>query len=251
MKPSLISCIIPVFNGERYLAEALESALRQTCAPFEVIIADDGSIDSTADIAARYDAPVRYLKQENLGAAAARNLGLRAASGEFVAFLDADDLWHVEKLARQTERFQRRPGLDLCIAHLQNFWITELTAEKNRFEKHRLTEVLPGYVTSTLLARRSVFERVGEFNAALRLGDGTDWFLRAAEHGATMELLPDVLVYRRMHENNISMEAGSRRMTAAMQNAQLIAIKASLDRRRQEGSAVRALDLPTSRGLRG
>ena len=245
MKSSSISCIIPVFNGERYLPEAVESALSQTCPPFEIIIADDGSTDGTAEIAARYGARVRYVKQENSGAAAARNLGLRAARGEFIAFLDADDLWHVEKLARQMARFQQRPELDLCIAHLQNFWIPELATEKSRFEGHRLAEVLPGYVTSTLLARRQLFERIGEFNAGLRLGDGTDWFLRAAEHGAVMELLPDVLLYRRMHEHNISMEAGSRRMTAAMQNAQLGAVKASLDRRRRRNQNV-PLKFPTS-----
>lgn len=129
-----ISCIIPVFNGERYLAEAVESILAQTYPPCEVIIADDGSTDGTAEIATGYSARVRHVRQENLGAAAARNLGLHAAVGEFVAFLDADDLWHVEKLARQVARFRQRPELDFCISHLQNFWIPELATEKARFE---------------------------------------------------------------------------------------------------------------------
>jgi glycosyltransferase involved in cell wall biosynthesis len=247
MECALISCVVPVFNGERYLAETLKSIFAQSWRPLEVIVVDDGSTDGTPEIVASHGASVRYLKQSNSGAAAARNLGVRAASGEFIAFLDADDLWHSEKLARQIDVFQQRPELGLCLTHLQNFWITELAPEKNRFEGHRLADVLPGYVTQTLLARRSLFEHVGEFNVDFRLGDATDWFLRTAEAGAIMELLPDVLVYRRMHETNISMEPGSRRMTATMQNAQLAAVKASLDRRRSRNSGVASLKFPTSK----
>ena len=234
MTPSLISCIVPVFNGEIYLAEALGSILNQTYGPLEIIVADDGSTDGTAALASRHSARVRYVWQPNSGAAAARNLGLTAAKGEFVAFLDADDLWHPDKLTRQSNCFQDHPELDLCVTHLQNFWIPELENEKQRFQGHRLAEVLPGYLTSTLLARRAFFDRIGRFDPAFRLGDGTDWFLRAAECGAVMELLPDVLLYRRIHQANISMEPGSRNMTAPMRNAQLQAVKASLDRRRQQ-----------------
>ena len=231
-KRPLISCIVPVFNGERYVAEALDSILHQTYAPLEIIVADDGSTDGTAAVVARYGDRVRYLREENLGAPAARNLGLIMAQGEFVAFLDADDLWQPEKLERQMVRFQIRPELELCVTHLRNFWIPELEEEKERFRDHPLAEALPGYVTQTLLARRVVFEKVGPFNADLRVGDPLDWFLRAAEHGTIMELLPDVLVYRRMHENNLSMAETTRRMTAAMQHALLGVVKASLDRRR-------------------
>ena len=98
-KPNLISCIVPVFNGERYLAEALDSILAQTWRPLEVIVVDDGSTDGTAHIAAGYGAEVSYIHQANAGPAAARNRGLDAARGEFIAFLDADDLWHKDKLS--------------------------------------------------------------------------------------------------------------------------------------------------------
>src|SRR5688572_13312922 len=97
----LISCVVPVFNGERYLSETLESIFAQSYRPLEVIVADDGSTDRTPDTVAGYGDRIRYLKQENAGASAARNLGLEAARGEFIAFLDADDLWHAEKLQRQ------------------------------------------------------------------------------------------------------------------------------------------------------
>jgi glycosyltransferase involved in cell wall biosynthesis len=97
----LISCIVPVFNGERYLGEALDSILAQTYRPLEVVVVDDGSAEGAAAVVARYRDQIRPLFQPNAGQAAARNLGLSVARGEFVAFLDADDLWHPEKLARQ------------------------------------------------------------------------------------------------------------------------------------------------------
>jgi glycosyltransferase involved in cell wall biosynthesis len=228
MEGSLISCIVPVFNGERYLTEALDSILAQTYRPLEIIVADDGSTDATAAVVASYGAEVRYLFQANAGPAAARNLGLNTAQGAFVAFLDHDDLWHPEKLTRQVARFQARPDLELCVTHVQNFWIPEMHEDAARFRAHRRPEVVPGYITSTLLARRILFHTVGEFDATLHHGDDTDWFLRAAEHGAIMESLPDVLTYHRMHRTN-----RSRREATASRKEYVRIIKASLDRRRR------------------
>lgn len=250
MSSSLISCIVPVFNGEHYLGEALESILNQTYRPLEVIVVDDGSRDGTREVIARFGDRVRGLWQPNAGPPQARNLGLSAVQGEFVAFLDADDLWHPEKLKLQMARFEARPELDLCVTHLQNFWVPELEQEKARFQGHRLMDALPGYVTQTLLARRALFEKVGPFKTDLKVGDPLDWFLRAAEHGTVMELLPDVLVYRRLHESNLSMEPGTRRNTSSMQNAILHVVKASLDRRRRQNPSEPALlEIPTSRRL--
>jgi len=241
----LISCIVPVFNGEAYLGEALGSIWQQTYRPLEIIVVDDGSTDGTAAVAAGYGDRVRYVKQINTGAPTARNLGLSMARGEFVAFLDADDLWHPEKLERQIARFAARPELQVCVSYLQNFWIPKLEVEKSRFLGHPLSEPLAGYSTVTLLARRVLFEQVGLFSPDLRIGDTTDWFLRASEQGAVIELLSDVLAYRRMHEHNMSMEPGSRQPTSAMQSAILRVVKASLDRRRKNESAPVSLKFPS------
>ena len=246
MRLPLISCIVPVFNGEKYLAEALDSILAQTYPAFEIIVVDDGSTDGTPAVAARYGNQIRCVTQNNAGAPEARNLGVRTARGEFVAFLDSDDLWHPEKLQRQMERFEARPELDLSLTYLQNFWIPELEKEKAWFQDHRLAGALPGYVTQTLLASRSAFEKVGLFNDSLRVGDTADWFLRASELGVVTEMITDILVYRRMHESNMSMQVGSRRMTSSMQDAILRVVKASLDRRRQSGSGVVLLNVPNS-----
>jgi glycosyltransferase involved in cell wall biosynthesis len=232
MGSPLISCIVPVFNDERYLAEALDSILAQRYRPLEVIVVDDGSTDQTPAVAARYRSEIIYLRQNKAGAPVARNSGLRAARGDFVAFLDSDDLWHAEKLERQMARFEARPDLDVCLTYLQNFWIPELKAEEERFKGHRLAQPLPGYVTQTLLARRRSFDKVGPFSQFMPVGDPADWFLRAAECGLVMETIPDVLVYRRMHERNMSMESGSRKMSPLMQDAMLQVLRASIERRR-------------------
>jgi glycosyltransferase involved in cell wall biosynthesis len=232
MRSPLISCIVPVFNDERYLAEALDSILAQTYQNLQVIVVDDASTDQTPAVAALYGKRICYLRQEKAGAPAARNLGLRAARGDFIAFLDSDDVWHAQKLERQMARFEARPELDVSLTYLQNFWIPELKEEEERFKGHRLAQPVPGYVTQALLARRQSFDKVGPFNESMPVGDPTDWFLRAAECGLVMETLPDILVYRRMHQRNISMQAGTRSMTPVMQEAILRVFKASLDRRR-------------------
>jgi glycosyltransferase involved in cell wall biosynthesis len=227
MKLPLISCIVPVFNGERYLGEALESILKQSYQSLEIIVVDDGSTDGTAAVMGHYAGQVRLLRQANAGTAAARNLGLNAANGEFIAFLDADDLWHPEKLERQTARFQTRPELDYCVTHVQNFWVPELIEEERRFRDHRISKALPGYSTGTLLVRRALFDTVGQFNPAIKHADDTEWFLRTSEHGAAMELLPDVLLYRRLHQTNLS------RLRASNSRDQYLQIlKTALDRRR-------------------
>ena len=229
---SLISCIIPVFNGERYLQEALESIFNQSYRPLEVIVADDGSTDATAAVVASYGDRIRYLWQPNAGAPAARNLGLKAARGDFITFLDADDLWHPQKLARQMARFEARPELDLCIVHVQNFWTPELQEKASRFADHPLAKPFPGYVAPALLARRALFNITGRFNPELHHGDLKDWFLRAAEHGAVIDVLTDILVCRRLHETNMS-----HHKAAVSREEHLQLVKASLDRRRRLGEA--------------
>lgn len=229
MRKPLISGIVPVFNGERYLRETLDSMLAQTYQPLEIIVVDDGSTDGTGEVIAGYGDNVLYLRQDNAGPAVARNLGINAAQGEFISFLDADDLWHPEKSALQMARFEAHPELDICITYVQNFWIPELAAEAERYRDHPLSRPAPGYLMQTLLARRSVFETVGHFNPELKHSEKTDWFLRALEKGLVLEMLPDVLVYRRLHETNASR---SHTLASASRDEYLKLVKASLDRRR-------------------
>lgn len=227
-RATLISCIVPAYNGEKYLVEALDSIWQQRYRPIEIIVVDDGSTDQTAAVVKHYSREVRYLYQPNAGPAAARNLGLGAANGEFIAFLDADDLWHPEKLMRQMAHFEARPELDYCVGHAQNFWVEYLDQEKAQFRDHRIAKPLPAFSTATLLARPALFDRAGRFNPALPHGDSTEWFLRAAECGAVMELLPNVLLLRRLHKDNRSRHHGKQ-----SREQYLHILKASLDRRRR------------------
>jgi glycosyltransferase involved in cell wall biosynthesis len=222
-----ISCIVPTYNGAAYLSQALDSILAQTLQPFEVIVADDGSTDATLEVAARYRRRVRVVVQPNGGPAAARNRGVREASAQFVAFLDQDDVWHPEKLARQSGRFQMRPELDLSVAHAQRFWTTRLRGQAERFRKHRVSKPLPAYITGTFLVRRCVFDVVGLFDTSVRFADSMEWFIRATESGVISELLPDVLLRHRMHGHNLSQSEaqGSR-------DEFLRVLKTSLDRKR-------------------
>ena len=224
----LVSCIVPIYNGERFLAEALDSILDQTYQPLEVIAADDGSTDGSREIVAGYGDRVRWITQPTSGPAATRNLGLREANGNLVAFLDADDLWHREKLARQMERFRVRPELEACVTEARLFWTAELTDEADHYRDHRRADAVPGYATTTLLARRSLFDRIGVFREDLWFADATEWFIRAREQAVVMEILPEVLVHHRMHETNLT-----RRRSEASRQEFARVVKASLDRRRQ------------------
>jgi glycosyltransferase involved in cell wall biosynthesis len=225
---ALVSCVVTVFNGQRYLAEALDSVFAQTHRPLEVIVADDGSTDGSARVVVAYGERVRYLAQPTAGPAATRNLGLRAAGGAFVAFLDHDDVWHPEKLSRQLARFEARPELAVSVTEVRHWWVAELADEAARFRDHRIGGALPGYYASTLLARRRTFDAVGGFDPGLFHSDAADWFLRALAHGATLELLPEVLVQHRMHATNLS-----RRHASETRDEFLQLLKRTLDRRRR------------------
>lgn len=205
MGQRLVSCIVPVFNGERYLGEALHSLLAQTYTSVEIIVVDDGSTDRTPQILKNFGKQIRSLRQDNGGPAAARNSGVGIAQGDFIAFLDADDLWHPEKLTRQLSCLEARPGIDLCVSHMQNFWSPQFKTQAEHFRNHPLAKPMPGYFSlQTLCIRRNVFDAIGLFNTELRLCEDVQWFLRAIERGEVILVVQDILTYRRLHESNIS-----------------------------------------------
>jgi glycosyltransferase involved in cell wall biosynthesis len=227
MTAPLISCIVPTFNSARYVRQALESIFAQSHRPLQVIVADDGSSDATLDTVRAFPSAAEIVTQATAGPSATRNLGVGAARGDFVAFLDADDAWHPDKLVRQLARFAARPELEICLTHAQLVWSGDRAEEAAMLSDHRRAQVVPGYATTTMLARRSLFDRLGAFDDDLWFADATDWFMRATERGVCIEMMPDVLTYHRMHAANLT-----RRRSASSREEFLDVLKRSLDRRR-------------------
>lgn len=232
MAGRLVSCVVPVFNGERYLEEAVRSILAQTYEPVEIIVADDGSTDGTPTVARGLGARVRYVRQPTAGPSATRNRGVATAAGEFVAFLEPDDLWHPSKLALQMALFDARPETDVCATHARNFWIPELAGEAERHEDLARSQGVPGFIVSALVVRRALFDRVGVFDTSLTYTGHTDWLLRAMDDGAVIALVPEVLTYHRMHHTNLT-----RREAAACRAEYLRVLNMSLRRRRLAAEA--------------
>jgi glycosyltransferase involved in cell wall biosynthesis len=222
--PPDISVIIPAYNAERYLAQAIESVLAQRPAPAEVIVVDDGSSDGSAAVARGFGAPVRCLTQPNAGGGAARNRGVREARGAWLAFLDSDDLWSADKLALQTAALERDPALEAVFGHVEHFHSPELADEAKAAT--RLPPVMPGYHVGAMLIRAAAIARVGPFEEKLRRADFIGWYLRASELELRSLMLPQVLMRRRVHDANYGLVARN----AAGDYVK--ALKASLDRRR-------------------
>ncbi|MDV2504693.1 MAG: glycosyltransferase [bacterium] len=226
---ALVSVIVPVYNGERYLGSALQSIFEQDYHPFEVIVVDDGSVDGSADVAKSFDG-IRYMYQTNQGNAAAMNAGIEAASGEFIAFLDADDLWAPNKLSAGVDYLLEHLEIGFVIARMQNF------LEPGARRPPRLTRdlSLTNYVAlsvGTLVTRKTVFEQIGNFDTTHSYAKDVDWFIRAKEAGIRMEVLPETLLYRRLHGSNRSYQ------TEARTSDLLRVIKSGIDRKRAQASA--------------
>jgi glycosyltransferase involved in cell wall biosynthesis len=223
-----VSMVMPVYNGERHLEAALTSLLAQTEPPAEIIVVDDGSTDASAQVAARFGAPVRVVPTAHAGIAPARNVGVRATRGEIVGFLDADDLWTPEALHHLRARLSADPGLDVVFGHVRQFLSPELEpAEAMRLFVPDGLE--PGYLVGGGLIRRRALERVGPFREDVQTGEFIDWMARARELDLSESLVEDQVLWRRVHGSNHGRSHSARTDYARI-------LKAALDRRRTSSS---------------
>ena len=223
--PPLISVIVPVYNGEKHLSEAIDSILSQTYRATEIILVDDGSTDGSAQIAKRFSSAVKYCYQKNAGTGAARNRGAELAEGGFFAFLDADDVWLQDKLIIQMAAFYGNPETEVVFGYVKQFYSPELD-EVTKSKLRCTDEAIPGFLPCTMLIRREAFFQVGPFETKWRLGQDISWMARARERGLREVMLPDVVYLRRLHKNNKGIthrQFGGDRVRI---------LKASLDRRR-------------------
>jgi glycosyltransferase involved in cell wall biosynthesis len=200
----LVSAIIPVRDGERYLEDAIRSVLDQSFDEFELIVVDDGSEDGTADVIRSMGGAVRAIRQDPTGVGAALNRGVRASRGAFIAFLDADDLWTRRKLELQVAVLAGDPEIDLAFGHMRHFHSRDLSDEQRALLACP-PDAMPGLSKDTMLIRRESFTHVGPFENAFRVGEFVDWYARATECGLAAEMLPDVLALRRVHAGNTTL----------------------------------------------
>lgn len=233
---SLISVIIPVYNGARYLGVALASVFAQSYQPLEVIVVDDGSTDETAAVVAQLQTGgasesaergerLRYVYQANAGPATARNRGVALANGALLAFLDADDWWHPQKLQRQVDWLAQQPALGYVLSHM-HVHLESGTAWPVALNQAHYQNEPPCVLPSALVVRRTIFDQVGGFDERYRYSDDTDWFLRAKDAAIPFAIVPEVLLYKRVHATNLS-------HTPAMAQETVRAFHASVQRQRQ------------------
>jgi glycosyltransferase involved in cell wall biosynthesis len=230
MNGPLVTVVIPVHNGESFLGQAIESALRQDYQPVEVLVLDDGSDDGSRPIAASYG-DVRCISQQQAGAAAARNAGLRMARGSFVAFLDHDDVMVPSRLSRQVGFLLGHPDVDCTLGRMEFFlepgssWPQWLQGD---LRDHRRPWIHP----TSLVGSRDTLVGLGGFDIEFQFSEEHDLLFRMRESGLRIEILDEVVIRRRIHDSNLTHTLGDGRWM-------LNSLKSHLDRARALRAAQR------------
>jgi glycosyltransferase involved in cell wall biosynthesis len=234
----LVSVLVPVRDEERYLDEALRSALAQHHPDVEVIVVDDGSSDASAAIARSY--PVKLIEQSPRGQAAARNAALQASRGAYVTVLDGDDVWPADRLSRQVAHLEANPALDIVLGLTEPFCDPAAPRPAN-------FPVVPGGrplagVAGTMLCRRRAFDAIGDWDEAIPHGEDIDWLARAKDAGLRAETIQHLVLRYRIHAGNTS------RDTMANREWMLRLLRASV--RRQKAEPLVSVIVPVHAGER-
>ena len=200
MTGGLVSVIMPAYDEEAFIAEALGSVLNQTYQPLEIIVVDDGSSDRTAEIASAHD--VHVLRRIHQGAAAACNAGLRLAAGDYWMVFDADDVMPPDRLACQVAHLEAHPELDIVLGLTEAF----VTPGEPRPEHYNPAWDAGPFTacTGTMLARRALLDRVGQFDEARALCYDLDWLARAKDAGVRAGQVDHVVLRYRIHGHNVT-----------------------------------------------
>ncbi len=201
MNHPAIAVIIPVYNGEKYIREAVASVQAQSLKNLHILIADDGSTDTTRAIVAEMalaDSRIKVLALEHKGVSAALNAALKATTADYISFLDADDLWQSEKLQKQLQALTVGKAR-ICFCMMQEFETTTPGEVKSHGAR---TVPLKGYSKIAFLGARQVFQDYGLFEEGLAIGDFVEWFSRVLRAEEPVMMLEEVLAYRRVHGEN-------------------------------------------------
>lgn len=213
------SVVVPAYNAEKFLAETISSIRKQTHPPAQIIVVNDGSTDNTSRILKTLGSDIEVLEQPNLGAAMATNTGIRAARNEYIAFLDADDLWEPEKIAKQFFLLISQPSLGMVFCRMTSFNHDESPLA--------VDDTLSGWGRSTMLVKREVFDQVGLVSDFKKhAGEMIDWVARAKEAKVGYQLIEAPLVKRRVHRNSMTAQ------NPKLQEDYLEVVKEAIRRRR-------------------
>lgn len=192
-----ISVIIPVFNAACYIENALQSIYQQTLKPLEIIVVDDGSTDELKSVLEKHGPSIQYLYQENQGPASARNAGIQRAKGDFIAFLDADDVWQEKTQEILYNELSKNLKLDGCWGKIQ----VQILKENTFIDSHT-PQKAPSFACA--LFRKEAFEKAGLLNPEYRQSEDVEWFLRAKNKGLNFHFIEESLLYYRLHKTNIT-----------------------------------------------
>lgn len=218
-----VSVIIPAFNSEEFISEAIESVIGQTYSSWELIVVDDGSTDRTKQIVDKYlgeDNRIKYIYQNNSGPAAARNKGIQASCGKYIAFLDSDDIWYLDKLEKQMDFSASHQGY--VVYGGRNY----IRKEGNGFVETGQIRLFKNFdsirenfeyilfhpnltITSTLLFEKSLLDKTGNFDESLHICEDDNLFIRMASH-SNFHALDEPVDYRRKHDQSITGSGGMR-----------------------------------------
>ncbi len=201
-KNPLISVIIPTYNTELYLEEALESIQNQDYPNIEIIVVDDGSTDNTAEILKKYD--VQYYYQKNNGVSSAMNSGFELAKGEYIASLDADDLWNSNKLSLQMKMFEEDSNLEIVFCHVKQFVCPKINLLDTQLSISKDKAIMKGFSSIAMLIKEESFKKIGNFNESYKYGDFIEWFGRAQDKNVKYTIHDNILAYRRIHKSNMT-----------------------------------------------
>ena len=201
LKQYYVSAIIPVYNGEHFLARAINNILSQQHHPLEIIVIDDGSTDNTAKIAQKYP-DIIYHYQENTGPSAARNQGIKLAKGNVIAFLDVDDLWSANKLAIQLQCLQENPDVEIVQGLIQK--VKYLALETGEILSSHFYEPYQYILLGSSIYRSSVFEKVGLLDDSMMYGEDVDWYIRAWENNIVKKVIPETTLFYYLHKGGMT-----------------------------------------------
>jgi glycosyltransferase involved in cell wall biosynthesis len=206
-----VSVIIPTYNREALISRALDSVLAQTFTDYEIIVVDDGSKDRTQDVLKAYEGKIKYLYQNNGGISAARNTGIKEASGQYIAFLDSDDYWAPEKLAEQVTILDKYSKVGIVYGRMPiiNEKGENLGTKPNGVSGKNYQELLQVWgdlPTSSVMTRKECFNRLGFFDEDLPPMEDIDMWLRIARHYDLYEIEGKPLAYYWRHSEQITQD---------------------------------------------